>query len=105
MAATQRRRVHDTVVMKVLGATRRRILEAFIYEFTFLGIITAIAAIMVGSVAAWLVVTEVMNLQWTFPFSVAAITAFGAVALTLALGLAGTLGALRQRPLSLLRNE
>ncbi|MDF3075806.1 MAG: hypothetical protein K0S54_3473, partial [Alphaproteobacteria bacterium] len=27
------------------------------------------------------------------------------VALTLALGLAGTLGALRQRPLSLLRNE
>jgi putative ABC transport system permease protein len=105
MAATQRRRVHDTVVMKVLGATRRRILEAFIYEFTALGFITAIAAILVGTLAAWLVITEVMNLQWTFPFSVAAITAFGAVALTLALGLAGTLGALRQRPLSLLRNE
>jgi len=105
MAATQRRRVHDTVVMKVLGATRRRILEAFIYEFAALGFVTAIAAILVGTLAAWLVITEVMNLQWAFPFSVAAITAFGAVALTLALGLAGTFGALRQRPLSLLRNE
>lgn len=105
MAATQRRRVHDTVVMKVLGATRRRILEAFVYEFAALGFITAIAAILVGSLAAWLVVTEVMNLQWSFPLSVAAITAFGAVALTLALGLAGTLGALRQRPLTFLRNE
>ena len=105
MAATQRRRVHDTVVMKVLGATRRRILEAFVYEFAALGFITAIAAILVGSLAAWLVITEVMNMPWTFPLSVAVITAFGAVALTLALGLAGTLGALRQRPLSLLRNE
>lgn len=105
MAASQRRRVHDTVVMKVLGATRRRILEAFIYEFAALGLITAIAAILIGSLAAWLVITEVMNLQWSFPFSVAALTAFGAVTLTLALGLAGTLGALRQRPLSLLRNE
>jgi len=105
MAATQRRRVHDTVVMKVLGATRRRILEAFVYEFAALGFITAIAAILVGSLAAWLVITEVMNLPWAFPLSVAVITAFGAVALTLALGLAGTLGALRQRPLSLLRNE
>lgn len=105
MAASQRRRVHDTVVMKVLGATRRRILEAFVYEFAALGFITAVAAIMIGSLAAWLVITEVMNLQWSFPLSIAVITAFGAVALTLALGLAGTLGALRQRPLALLRNE
>ena len=105
MAASQRRRVHDTVVMKVLGATRRRILEAFVYEFAALGFITAVAAIMIGSLAAWLVITEVMNLQWSFPLSIAVITAFGAVALTLAVGLAGTLGALRQRPLSLLRNE
>lgn len=105
MAATQRRRVHDTVVMKVLGATRRRILEAFVYEFAALGFITAVAAILVGTLAAWLVITEVMNLQWSFPFPVALLTAFGAVILTLALGLAGTLGALRQRPLSLLRNE
>ena len=63
------------------------------------------AAIMIGSLAAWLVITEVMNLQWSFSLSIAVITAFGAVALTLALGLAGTLGALRQRPLALLRNE
>jgi len=105
MAATQRRRVHDTVVMKVLGATRRRILAAFVYEFAALGLITAVAAIGIGTLAAWLVITEVMNLQWNFPVSVAVATAFGAVALTLALGLATTMGALRQRPLTLLRNE
>ncbi|HJQ60599.1 MAG TPA: FtsX-like permease family protein [Vineibacter sp.] len=105
MLATQRRRVHDTVVMKVLGATRGRVLSVYAYEFAALGLVTALAATAVGSVAAWLVVRNVMNLDWTFQPDVAVITAFGAMALTLAFGLAGAIVALRQRPLGLLRNE
>eukprot|EP01036_Dinobryon_divergens_P005107 gene5107-6775_t len=46
-----------------------------------------------------------MNLEWTFLPTVAVAVALGAMALTLAFGLAGTLAALRQRPLALLRNE
>jgi putative ABC transport system permease protein len=42
-----------------------------------------------------------MGLDWTFMPGVAV----GAMALTLAFGLAGTLAALRQRPLAFLRNE
>lgn len=105
MAATQRRRVYDTVVMKVLGATRRRVVETFAWEFAALGLVTALAACLVGTLAAWLVVVEVMNLSWTFLPEVAGATALGSVVLTLFFGLAGTLGALRQRPLALLRNE
>jgi putative ABC transport system permease protein len=105
MAATQRRRVHDIVVMKVLGATQRRILETFVLEFAALGLVTAATACALGSLGAWLVVTKVMNLTWSFSFSVAAVTALGACAITLALGLLGAVGALRQRPLAILRNE
>jgi putative ABC transport system permease protein len=46
-----------------------------------------------------------MHLEWTFLPMVAITVALGAMALTLAFGLAGTLAALRQRPLTLLRNE
>jgi putative ABC transport system permease protein len=105
MAATQRRRVHDIVVMKVLGATQRRILETFVLEFAALGLVTAATACALGSLGAWLVVTKVMNLTWSFSFSVAAVTALSACAITLALGLLGAVGALRQRPLAILRNE
>jgi putative ABC transport system permease protein len=105
MLATQRRRVHDTVVMKVLGATRGRVLGVYAYEFAALGLVTALAATAVGSIAAWLVVRYVMSLDWTFLPDVAVITAFGAMLLTLAFGLAGVVAALRQRPLGLLRNE
>jgi len=50
-------------------------------------------------------VTKVMNMSWNFPVSVALLTALGATAITLVLGLAGAVGALRQRPLAILRNE
>jgi putative ABC transport system permease protein len=89
----------------VLGATRARIAGIFTWEFAALGLATALAAIAVGTLAAYLVVTRLMNLEWTFLPVVAITVALGAMALTLAFGLAGTLAALRQRPLALLRNE
>ena len=105
MLATQRRRVHEAVVMKVLGATRARIAAIFAWEFAVLGLATAAAALGVGTLGAWLVVRRLMGMEWTFLPGVAIAVALGAMALTLAFGLAGTLAALRQRPLALLRNE
>ena len=105
MLATQRRRVHEAVVMKVLGATRARIAGIFAWEFAALGLATALAAWASARSAAWLVVRSLMGSDWTFLPTVAVAVALGAMALTLAFGLAGTLAALRQRPLALLRNE
>ena len=105
MLATQRRRVHEAVVMKVLGATRARIAGIFACEFAALGLATALAALGVGTVAAYLVVSRLMGLQWAFLPTVAVAVALGAMVLTLTFGLAGTLIVLRQRPLALLRNE
>src|SRR6266850_2250093 len=105
MLRTQQRRVHEAVVMKVLGATRARIAGIFAWEFAALGLATAVAALGVGTLGAYLVVTRLMRLDWTFLPTVAVAVALGAMAVTLAFGLAGTLAALRQRPLALLRNE
>jgi putative ABC transport system permease protein len=105
MLATQQRRVHEAVVMKVLGATRARIAGIFAWEFAALGLATALASLGVGTLGAWLVVHRLMGLDWTFLPTVAGAVALGATALTLAFGLVGTVGALRQRPLALLRNE
>ncbi len=105
MLATQQRRVHEAVVMKVLGATRARIAGIFAWEFAALGLATAVAALGVGTLGAYLVVHRLMGLDWTFLPAVAVAVALGAMAVTLAFGLAGTLAALRQRPLALLRNE
>jgi putative ABC transport system permease protein len=74
-------------------------------EYGLLGLLTALIASVVGSIAAWAVVTEVMKLEFIFdPFSV--ITAsFIAIAAVLVIGFYGIWRALGQKAGALLRNE
>ena len=105
IAASHKRRVYDAVIFKVLGATRRDIVGAFILEFLLLGLITAVISALMGSIAAWGVVVWVMEADWVFiPSAVAATTVICTV-LTVALGLVGTWYALGQKAAPLLRNE
>jgi len=103
-AAGQRFRIYDAVVLKTLGATRVRLLAAFALEYLFVGLATAVFALAVGSLAAALVVTRIME----FPFVWVAAPAIGAALVTLlvtvALGLAGTFTALGHKPAWVLRN-
>lgn len=105
VAAGHRRRVYDSVVLKVLGATRRRIIGTLLLEYGLLGLVTALIASVIGSVAAWAVVTEVMKFEFSFdPLAVAG-AALIAIVVTLALGFYGTWRALGQKAAPLLRNE
>ena len=57
-----------------------------------------------GSLAAWLVMTEVMNLSFVWLPGPALAAALGALAFTIAFGLIGTFSALGQKPAPVLRN-
>jgi putative ABC transport system permease protein len=105
LATAQRRRIYQAVVLKTLGATRRRILAANLAEYALLASATGIIAALVGSVAAWIVVTRLMDLE--FAFSVTALLRALALALGLVLvfGLTGTWRALSARPVPYLRAE
>jgi putative ABC transport system permease protein len=105
VAAGHRRRVYDSVVLKVLGATRADIARAFLIEYGLLGLITAAVAAVIGSAAAYLVLTAFMETPFAFlPWAVASTTLL-ATAITLALGFAGTWRALGQKAAPVLRNE
>jgi putative ABC transport system permease protein len=105
VAAGHRRRVYDAVVLKVLGATRGAIAAAFLIEHGLLGVVTAIIAAGLGTLAAYALVTGPMRSDWVFlPMPLAAILAL-AVVLTLVFGFAGTWRALGARPAAYLRNE
>src|SRR3546814_17768147 len=56
----------DLVVLKVLGATRRTIGQTFLLEYGLLGLVTAIIAAAIGTLAAWLVLTEIMRADFVF---------------------------------------
>jgi putative ABC transport system permease protein len=105
IAAGHRRRVYDSVVLKVLGATRSQVTRAFLLEYGLLGVVTAVIAAAIGTVAAYLVLTQVMRAEWIFLPQAVAGTAVLSTLLTLVLGFAGTWKALGAKAAPLLRNE
>jgi putative ABC transport system permease protein len=105
VSADQHRRIHDAVIFKVCGATRRDILLAFATEFTLLGLAAGSISAIAGSLAAAAIIKGPMNVAFSFHPLVVVGTLLTGISLTLLLGLAGTWKALGQKPATYLRNE
>jgi len=105
MAAGQRRRVREAVILRTLGATRTQIRAAWFTEFGLLGLVAGVIAATVGSAASFGVIHYIMHTDWIFLPVTLICTLAGALALMLLFGYAGTAAALRARPAPLLRNE
>ncbi|HRP80205.1 MAG TPA: FtsX-like permease family protein, partial [Aquamicrobium sp.] len=104
LAAGNRARVHDAVVLKTLGATRRTLIKAFSLEYALIGLATAIFALAAGGAAAWFVVARIMSLPSSFLPEVALSTLLLALALTVGFGLVGTWRVLGHKAAPVLRN-
>ncbi len=103
LAAGQRARLYDAVVLRMLGATRRRLILAYLLEFLLLGAATSVFALAAGSLAAQLIVTYLMKLDFVFDWpALASIVAIGCLT-TIALGLAATWRLLGAKPARVLR--
>jgi putative ABC transport system permease protein len=104
LAAGHRARLYDAVVLKTLGATRWRLLGAYIVEYGALGLATAIFGLSAGTLAGYVVVTRVMHLGFTPMLGGSLVSAALAVLVAVALGLAGTWRILGQKPAPYLRD-
>lgn len=86
LATAQRRRIQQAVILKALGATRARILRAHFFEYALLAAVTALLAVVLGGLVAWIAVTQVMDLPFAFSWTAVA------QALGVSLGLVAVLG-------------
>jgi putative ABC transport system permease protein len=105
VAAGQRRRIREAVILKSLGATRAQIRTTWLVEFGTVGLAAGVLAAAVGTAASYGVVRFVMGTEWSFLPGTLAATVAGCVALMLIFGYAGTAAALRAKAAPLLRNE
>jgi putative ABC transport system permease protein len=103
LAAGNAKRTHDSVVLKTLGARRGVIMRSFVWEYAMLGLATALFALAAGSVAAWFVVTQIMEFTAVFDPLVATVIIGAALLVTVGLGLAGTWRVLGQKAAPVLR--
>ena len=103
LAAGNRARIHDSVVLKTLGATRRTLIGAYMLEYSLLGLATALFALAAGTLAAWFVISVIMGFTFTFQPWLAFTTIVAALVLTVGFGLIGTWRVLGQKAAPMLR--
>jgi putative ABC transport system permease protein len=103
LATAQRRRILEAVILKTLGATRRRILTAHFLEYALLASLTAVFAVTLGGLAAYVAVEHIMQIPFAFSWRPVGQVLLLSLGLVAVFGGIGTLAVLRARPVPYLR--
>ncbi len=103
IAAARAARTYDTVVLRVLGASRRQILMMQLAEYGLLAASLALVALGLGSGLAWVIITQLFEFEWLPNWGeILAVLGLG-LAMVLAFALGGSLPLLRAKPAQALR--
>lgn len=94
LATAHRSRIYQAVILKTLGATRRRIIVSHLLEYLFLAIATALLSTILGSAVAWVTVTQLMDLSFSLSIRAILEALIVATFLVVILGTAGSWRAL-----------
>ncbi|PWU09351.1 MAG: ABC transporter permease [Terriglobia bacterium] len=105
VAGTRYRRMREVVILKTLGATRRRIAGIFSMEFLMLGAAAGIMGSLLASGFAALVLKFLMEIEFHFDFLSNGVSVFLSALLAAAAGWIASFPVLARKPLEILRDE
>jgi len=103
IAAARAARTYDTVVLRVMGASRRQILGLQLAEYGLIAGALALVALALGSGLAWVIITQLFEFDWLPDWGVVLAVLGMGLAMVLAFALGGSLPLLRAKPAQALR--
>jgi len=104
IAAARQSRIYDSVILKLLGSTRRQILGAQAMEYGLLALVLGLLSLALGLAAAWYVVVQIFDFSFAPDPLILGLTLVGGAGITFLLGIAGSLPILAARPAEALRS-
>lgn len=105
VSAGSLRRGREAALLKTLGVTRRGVASIFAVEYALTGLIAGLIGTAGGLVVARELTVRGFDLPWELDPLPLAVALGGSVLLATVAGLASSLGALRKRPIEVLRGE
>lgn len=105
VAAASGRRGREVALLKTLGMTRRGVVGALALEYALVGAVAGLVGSFGAGVASWAVLTRGMEVPWHFRPAAHLTALAGATLLAAAAGVGASAGALRKRPVEVLRHE
>jgi putative ABC transport system permease protein len=105
VAGTRFRRIREVVILKTLGATRKRIAQIFSVEFLVIGTVAGLMGGMLAGGFAWVVLNRLLEATTQLdPFPMV-VSIAGTAMLAIATGWLASFRTLGQKPLEILRDE
>ena len=105
VAGTRFRRIREVVILKTLGATRRRIAQIFSIEFLVIGTVSGLMGGMLAGGFAWLVLNRLLKADASPDLTPMLMSIAATALLAIATGWAASFRTLGQKPLEILRDE
>jgi putative ABC transport system permease protein len=105
VAGTRFRRIREVVILKTLGATRKRIARIFSVEFLVIGAVAGLMGGMLAGGFAWLVLNRLLRANAPPDIMPMFASVVGTALLAVATGWAASYRTLGQKPLEILRDE
>jgi putative ABC transport system permease protein len=105
LAITRQQRLYQSVILKVLGATRGFVARVFAVEYVLLGAAAGMAGSALAAALAWAVMRWAFDLPGRWAPGALLAGVLSATGLALLVGLLGTRRLLGRRPLGVLRGE
>ena len=103
IAAARASRMYDTVMLRVLGASRRQVLMMQLAEYGLIAAALAFVALALGSGLGWVVITQMFDFEWLPDWGrVLGVLGLG-LAMVIAFAIGGSLPLLRAKPAQALR--
>lgn len=104
IAAARAQRSYDTVILRVLGASRTQVLKLLLAEYALLAAVLALVALALGGGAAWLVVVELFEFDWLPDWPRVFATLGAGLLSVLLFAILASLPLLREKPAQALRD-
>jgi len=98
-------RVQESVLLRTMGASRKQILLITTIEYLFLGLLAALAGIMLSLISTWALVKFVFETPFTPIYTPLGLVALGVATLTILIGIFNSRDILTRPPLEVLRAE
>ena len=105
VAGTRFRRIREVVILKTLGATRRRIAQIFSIEFLVIGTVAGLMGGLLAGGFAWVVLNRLLDAKAGPDALPMLVSIAGTAMLAIATGWLASFRTLGQKPLEILRDE
>ncbi len=105
VSTSRYQRMRESALLKTLGASRRQVIQVVLAEYVALGVLSAVAALMLAIAAGWALSRLLFDLPFRLPLGAVAGLVGGMAVLAVVIGVWGSIDVVRRTPLEALRGS